>query len=136
MNKELMFSSNTPEWATPQDLFDRLDALYHFDLDAAATPENAKCARFFTKEDDGLLQMWGGVLRMVQSSIRPRDRRMGPQGIRGGAGAGNDSCHASTGADRHSLVSRLLQARRRDIPARTPEIRRRAEQRAVSQHDC
>jgi len=60
MNKELMFSSSTPEWATPQDLFDRLDALYHFDLDAAAAPENAKCARFFTKEDDGLLQMWGG----------------------------------------------------------------------------
>lgn len=61
MNKELMFSSNTPEWETPQDLFDRLDALYHFDLDAAATPENAKCARFFTKEDNGLMQMWGGI---------------------------------------------------------------------------
>ena len=60
MNTELMFSSATGEWETPQDLFDRLDALYHFNLDVCATPENAKCERYFTKEQDGLSKNWGG----------------------------------------------------------------------------
>jgi phage N-6-adenine-methyltransferase len=30
-----------------------------FTLDAAATPENAKARRFFTKDDDALAQSWG-----------------------------------------------------------------------------
>lgn len=55
-------SSNTDEWATPQDLFDALDATFHFTLDPCATPENAKCAKFYTKEQDGLKQDWGGTL--------------------------------------------------------------------------
>lgn len=53
-------SSNTDEWATPQDLFDTLDATFHFTLDPCATPENAKCAKFYTKDQDGLKQDWGG----------------------------------------------------------------------------
>ena len=57
-----MFSSATDEWETPQDLFDRYDAVYHFTLDPAATIENAKCDRFFTKEQDGLSQPWGGAV--------------------------------------------------------------------------
>ena len=56
-----MFSSKTPEWATPQDLFDRLDQQYHFNLDPASTDENAKCNNHFTKENDGLSQSWGGA---------------------------------------------------------------------------
>lgn len=55
-------SSNTDEWATPQDLFDKLDATFHFTLDPCATPENAKCAKFYTKEQDGLKQDWGGAV--------------------------------------------------------------------------
>lgn len=55
-------SSNTDEWATPQDLFDTLDATFHFTLDPCATPENAKCAKFYTKEQDGLKQDWGGAV--------------------------------------------------------------------------
>ena len=54
-----MMSSNTPEWATPQDLFNKLDGEFHFTLDPCATKENAKCAYFFTKEDDGLSKNWG-----------------------------------------------------------------------------
>lgn len=30
---EVLFSSNTDDWATPQDLFDALDAEFHFTLD-------------------------------------------------------------------------------------------------------
>lgn len=57
-----MTSSNTDEWATPQDLFDALDATFHFTLDPCATPENAKCAKFYTKEQDGLKQDWRGAV--------------------------------------------------------------------------
>lgn len=47
------------EWGTPQEFFDKLDAEFHFDIDAAASKENAKCAKFFTKEDNALEQFWG-----------------------------------------------------------------------------
>lgn len=57
-----MTSSNTDEWATPQALFDKLNETFHFTLDPCATPENAKCAKFYTKEQDGLKQDWGGEI--------------------------------------------------------------------------
>ena len=60
MNTEVMFSSATPEWATPQDLFDALDAEFHFTLDPCSTDENAKCAKHYTKAQDGLAQDWTG----------------------------------------------------------------------------
>lgn len=56
-----MYSSKTPEWATPQKFFDALDAEFHFTLDVCATKENAKCVRYFTSEDDGLKAEWGNV---------------------------------------------------------------------------
>jgi len=58
------FSSATDLWATPQDLFDKQDAIYGFELDVCATADNAKCSRFFTEEDDGLKQPWSGVCWM------------------------------------------------------------------------
>lgn len=61
MNKEVMFSSKTDLWGTPQDLFDEMDAEFHFDLDVCALPENAKCERYFTPEQDGLVQEWDGT---------------------------------------------------------------------------
>lgn len=60
MNTEVMFSSKTDLWATPQSFFNQLDAEFHFNLDPCATSENAKCKKFFTKEIDGLRQNWGG----------------------------------------------------------------------------
>lgn len=59
-----LFTSNTDLWATPQELFDKLDAQYHFETDVCALPENAKCERFFTPELDGLKQEWTGVCWM------------------------------------------------------------------------
>lgn len=47
-------------WATPQKVFDELDKEFHFTLDPCAVAENAKCEKFFSPEDDGLLQDWGG----------------------------------------------------------------------------
>lgn len=57
MQKSL-FTSNTCEWATPQDFFNEWNNRYHFVLDVCATPENAKCAEYFTEEMDGLRQDW------------------------------------------------------------------------------
>lgn len=54
-----MFSSKTDLWATPQDFFNRLNDEFCFDVDVCASPENAKCDIFFTKEQDGLSQSWG-----------------------------------------------------------------------------
>ena len=62
MNTELMFSSKTDLWETPKDLFDKLNNEFHFTLDVCATPENAKCDSFYTKEQDGLSQPWEGVV--------------------------------------------------------------------------
>lgn len=45
--------SSTCEWETPQALFDRLNAIYHFETDVCSTPENAKCAKYYTREQDG-----------------------------------------------------------------------------------
>jgi phage N-6-adenine-methyltransferase len=58
------FSSATDLWATPQDFFDRCAERFSFDVDVCATPENAKCARYFTKADDGLKQDWRGTCWM------------------------------------------------------------------------
>lgn len=54
------FSSKTDLWATPQDFFDKYNAIYNFNLDVCANEENAKCKNFFTKEHDGLKQDWVG----------------------------------------------------------------------------
>lgn len=43
---------------TPQWLFDRLNLVHRFTLDAAASFENAKCAHFFSRDDDGLTKSW------------------------------------------------------------------------------
>jgi len=58
------FSSESREWSTPQELFDEYNARYHFDIDVCAAPENAKCPKYYSKEDDGLAQEWRGVCWM------------------------------------------------------------------------
>lgn len=58
------FSSETDLWATPMSFFKKYDDLYGFELDVCASVGNAKCKRFFTKEDDGLKQEWTGVCWM------------------------------------------------------------------------
>ena len=65
--KEVLFSSKSDEWATPPEIFEALDREFGFNLDPCATEENHKCAKFYTSEEDGLKQPWGGTER---SSIR------------------------------------------------------------------
>lgn len=59
-----LFSSATDEWPTPDDLFANLDSEFAFTLDPCADSDNAKCAKFFTKDDDGLSQPWSGAVFM------------------------------------------------------------------------
>jgi len=57
-------SRSSEEWATPQSFFDALNNEFHFDIDACASPRNAKCRIFYSKQDDGLSKIWSGVIFM------------------------------------------------------------------------
>lgn len=59
INKGL-FTSNTNEWATPVNFFEELNKEFNFTLDPCATDDNAKCRKYFTVKQNGLLQDWGG----------------------------------------------------------------------------
>lgn len=61
MNTEVMFSSKTDQWATPQDFFDKLNEEFHFTLDPCADETNHKCELYFNREQNGLIQNWGGI---------------------------------------------------------------------------
>lgn len=60
MISQELYSSKSDEWETPDSLYDVLDAEFKFNLDPCATKENHKCFLYYTKEDDGLSQQWGG----------------------------------------------------------------------------
>jgi len=53
-------------WETPPKFFNHLNAYYGFTLDVCATPENAKCEKYFTEKDNGLSidSLWNGVVWM------------------------------------------------------------------------
>lgn len=53
------YNGNGRHWETPAEVFDPLNAEFHFTLDPCATAETAKCQKFFTEEQDGLSQSWG-----------------------------------------------------------------------------
>ena len=58
------FSSATDMWATPQDFFNKYNAIYNFEIDVCAITDNAKCKKYFSPEDNGLMQEWRGVCWM------------------------------------------------------------------------
>lgn len=60
MRNDVLFSSDSAEWSTPQDFFDTLNQKWNFTLDPCATHENHKCSLYYTKMDDGLTKSWAG----------------------------------------------------------------------------
>jgi phage N-6-adenine-methyltransferase len=50
----------TDDRRTPPEIYQPQDAIHRFTLDAAASAENAKCARFYTISDSGLTKSWAG----------------------------------------------------------------------------
>lgn len=63
INKGL-YTSNSDCWATPQNVFDVLDKEFRFDLDVCATRENAKCEKFYSLDENALIQEWNGTCFM------------------------------------------------------------------------
>ena len=55
-----LMTSETIEWYTPKDFYDKLNEEFNFTLDPCCTKESTKCEKFYTIEDDGLSQVWGG----------------------------------------------------------------------------
>ena len=64
LNTNLMFSSETDMWSTPQYFFEKLHKVFSFNTDVCATAENTKCDNFYTEEVNGLEQVWSGVCWM------------------------------------------------------------------------
>lgn len=58
MLSKALFTSNSDEWETPQELFDELNKEFNFDLDPCATHKNAKCSLYYTKIHNGLTAPW------------------------------------------------------------------------------
>ena len=56
----VLFSRQSDEWETPKDVFEGLNAEFHFTLDPCATEQTAKCEKYYTAEQDGLKYSWGG----------------------------------------------------------------------------
>lgn len=52
------FSSMRNNWETPQNLFNELNSKYHFTLDPCASDTNNKTPRYFTIDNNGLIQPW------------------------------------------------------------------------------
>jgi phage N-6-adenine-methyltransferase len=58
MSWEIIHSSRDMAWRTPREFFELLDAEFLFELDAAASADNALCPQYFTEADDALTQDW------------------------------------------------------------------------------
>ncbi len=55
----LLKQPETDVWATPQWLYDALNREFGFTLDPCSDGTNAKCKRFYSYLDNGLLKDWG-----------------------------------------------------------------------------
>jgi phage N-6-adenine-methyltransferase len=53
------FVSAKQDWTTPDDIFTPINNEFQFTLDAAADITNARASKFFSYEDNGLIQDWG-----------------------------------------------------------------------------
>lgn len=61
-SKKIGFSSATDDWSTPNDIFNLLNKEFNFTIDVCADDNNAKCAKYWTEEDDALQQDWSGEI--------------------------------------------------------------------------
>ena len=55
------FESAVQTWTTPKDLFDRLDAEFHFETDLAADDTNHLCDTWLDETIDAFSQKWQGI---------------------------------------------------------------------------
>ena len=57
---DAVWSSKSDEWSTPKELFDELNKEFGFTLDPCSTDDNHLCDKYYTIQDNGLDQAWGG----------------------------------------------------------------------------
>lgn len=60
MSKGYMPQPERFDWRTPPEIFDPLHEEFDFTIDAAASVENALLPRFWTEQDNALIQDWSG----------------------------------------------------------------------------
>lgn len=58
LNTELMFSSESPDWETPDEFFNALDAEFNFILDVCANKVNSKCVEYYDRQANTFTQPW------------------------------------------------------------------------------
>jgi phage N-6-adenine-methyltransferase len=65
-NLNIHFSSISTDWETPQEIFDELNDIFQFNLDAAACIKSAKCEKWFGPgselAEDALRENWEGTV--------------------------------------------------------------------------
>ena len=104
---DALFSSGKNDWETPQDLFDELDAEFHFTLDPCATNQTAKCKKYYTEKENGLLQDWTGETVFCNppySDVQQTAwvKKCYEHGLQGGGRS-----HAHSSKNRYKAFSRL-----------------------------
>lgn len=57
---EVLFSSKDKTWETPSLLFETLNTEFNFTLDPCCVKETAKCSKYYTPQENGLIQDWSG----------------------------------------------------------------------------
>lgn len=56
--QKALFTSNKQTWETPIDLFNKLNEVFHFNIDLCAEDSTAKCELYYTPTIDGLNRNW------------------------------------------------------------------------------
>ena len=55
------FASENNEYETPDELFERINNIFHFTRDVCASAKNTKCKTFWSEQDSCLNKKWDGV---------------------------------------------------------------------------
>jgi phage N-6-adenine-methyltransferase len=53
------------DWETPPYFFNLLNNIFNFTLDPCSSKDNHLCEKYYTEEDNGLKQDWGGEIAFV-----------------------------------------------------------------------
>lgn len=64
MSNKGLFTSAADDWGTPRKLFEELDREFGFTVDVCANEHNYKVENYYSLEQDGLAQVWDGVVWM------------------------------------------------------------------------
>ena len=101
------FESHKQEWETPDDLFDRLDQEFHFDIDLAADSRNREVQTVLQQENQRLAPNLArnGLAESTLRSTRTQVVGLGAKGLPGNPQAGMHRGHADSRPHQHSLVA-------------------------------